>query len=363
VPDFRRSTAARCVVTTRGLLLTAPGTVEWGEVDLPEPAPGEARVRVAGCGLCHTDVTFFTGAVKTRHALPLVLGHEIAGVVEAAPPPYAGLVGASVIVPAVTPCGRCALCQAGRDTACSAQVMPGNDVHGGFAERVVVPAQHLVPVRVAPDGLTLAELAVVADAVTTPYQAVRRAGVAAGDLVVVIGVGGIGTYAVQIARAFGAAVAAVDIDEEKLARARTLGARWVYDARATDAKAIKRQLAAESGVATARWRILEMSGTKAGQELAWGLLGPAATLGVIGFTMEKPDIRLSNLMALDATAFGSWGCSPRHYPEVVGLVQSGCVQVRPFVECRPLAEGAAWLAAEADGRVPARRIVLVPEAG
>ncbi len=347
----------------RALVLTAPGTVEWGDVELPDPAPGEARVRVAGCGLCHTDVTFFTGAVKTRRPLPLVLGHEIAGVVDAAPPPYEGLVGRAVIVPAVIPCGACDFCRAGRDTACAAQVMPGNDIHGGFAEAVVVPARHLVPVGAELGGLTLAELAVVADAVTTPYQAVVRAGVAAGDLVVVIGVGGIGTYGVQIARAFGAEVAAVDIDPEKLARARTLGARWVYDAREADPKAIKRQLAAESGVSTGRWRILEMSGTKAGQELAWALLGPAATLGVVGFTMEKPEIRLSNLMALDAAAFGSWGCSPRHYPAAVELVRSGRVQVRPFVECRPLAEGREWLAAQAAGRAHARRIVLVPEAG
>lgn len=350
-------------VSARALLLTGPGTVEWGHVELADPAPGEARVRVAGCGLCHTDVTFFTGAVKTRRPLPIVLGHEIAGTVDAAPPPYDALVGSAVIVPAVFPCGRCALCQAGRDTACAAQVMPGNDIHGGFAEYVVVPARHLVALGSPPGELALEELAVVADAVTTPYQAVVRAGVAPGDLVVVVGVGGIGTYAVQIARAFGAEVAAIDVDPEKLARATGLGARWVHDPREVEAKAIKRQLAAESGVATARWRILEMSGTKAGQELAWALLSPAATLGVIGFTMEKPEIRLSNLMALDATAFGSWGCSPRHYPAVVELVRSGRVQVRPFVECRPLAEGPAWLAAHAAGRPHARRIVLVPEAG
>lgn len=346
----------------RALLLTAPGTVEWGTLELAEPLPGEARVRVAGCGLCHTDVTFFAGAVKPRRSLPLVLGHEIAGVVEAAPPPYDALVGTPVIVPAVIPCDACEMCRAGRDTACSSQVMPGNDVHGGFAEALVVPARHLVPLAPLGDGLTLEELAVVADAVTTPYQAVVRAGVAAGDLVVVVGVGGIGTYGVQIARAFGAEVAAVDVDPEKLDRARRLGARWVFDARQADARTIKRALAAESGVVTARWRILEMSGTKAGQELAWGLLGPAATLGVVGFTMEKPDIRLSNLMALDATAFGSWGCSPRHYPAVIELVRSGRVEVRSFIECRPLAEGPEWLAAQAAGRPHARRIVLVPEA-
>ena len=160
----------------------------------------------------------------------------------------------------------------------------------------------------------LANLAVVADAVTTPLQALRRACVQADDLVVIVGVGGIGTYAVQIALAFGAEVAAVDVDPAKRERATSLGARWTFDPATTDARAIKKLLAAQSSASTARWRILEMSGTVKGQELAWSLLPPAGTLGVIGFTMDKPDIRLSNLMALNATAFGSWGCSTAHYP-------------------------------------------------
>jgi len=161
----------------RGLFLTAAGTLEFRLVDLPVPGPGEVRVRVAGCGLCHTDISFFTGAVRPRHALPLVLGHEIAGRVDAASEGHDALVGRPVLVPAVIPCDACALCRAGRDTACTAQLMPGNDVHGGFATHVVVPARHLVPL---PDDLTgdaLAELSVISDAVTTPYQALRRAGV------------------------------------------------------------------------------------------------------------------------------------------------------------------------------------------
>jgi 6-hydroxycyclohex-1-ene-1-carbonyl-CoA dehydrogenase len=347
-------------VHAHGLFLTGAGAVELREFDVPAPASGQVRVRVAGCGLCHTDITFFNGSVKTRHALPLVLGHEIAGIVDDAPSPHEALMGCAVIVPAVIPCDTCALCQAGRDTSCSAQLMPGNDMHGGFASHVVVPARHLIPVGPDLRGFALAELSVVADAVTTPYQALLRAQASAGDLVIVVGVGGIGTYAVQIARAMDAAVAAIDVDPAKLARAAELGARWSFNPRETDARAIKKRLLAESGVVTARWRILEMSGTAPGQELAWALLTSSATLGVIGFTMDKPDIRLSNLMALDATAFGSWGCSPRHYPAVVELALSGRVQVRPFVEQRPLTDGPALMAAQARGEAHAKRVVLVP---
>jgi 6-hydroxycyclohex-1-ene-1-carbonyl-CoA dehydrogenase len=236
--------------------------------------------------------------------------------------------------------------------------MPGNDIHGGFATHVVVPADMLVPL---PDDLgthSLPELSVISDAVTTPYQAIQRAGVKAGDLVIIIGIGGIGTYAVQIAQALGAQVAAIDVDEHKIQRAALLGAAWRFNPRETDGRAIKKTLLAESEVSTARWQILEMSGTAAGQELAWSLLPPAGTLGIVGFTMDKVSLRLSNLMALDAAAFGNWGCSPARYPAVVDLVLSGKVRLEPFVEMHDLEEGPALFA---DSSHADRRAILVPQ--
>jgi 6-hydroxycyclohex-1-ene-1-carbonyl-CoA dehydrogenase len=342
--------------TPFGLYLTAPRTLEVRELSLPALGPGQARVRVAGCGLCHTDVGFYAGTVRPRHELPLILGHEIAGVVEEVAGGPQELIGRQVLIPAVMPCGDCDVCRAGRVLACQRQLMPGNDMHGGFASHVVVPARHLVSL---PDDLgehSLASLSVIADAVTTPYQAIQRACVNPEDLVVVIGVGGIGTYALQIARARGAHVAAIDIDDEKVTRAGALGARWAFHARATDGRAIKKTLLTESGVSTARWRILEMSGTAAGQELAWTLLPPAGTVGIVGFTMDKVSIRLSNLMALDATAFGNWGCAPQLYPEVAALVLTGQVQIDPFVTFHDLKDGPALFADGHGGKRP----VLIP---
>jgi 6-hydroxycyclohex-1-ene-1-carbonyl-CoA dehydrogenase len=343
-----------------GLFLVRPRETELREIDRLEPAAGQARVRVAGCGLCHTDVGFFTGQVKTRHALPLTLGHEIAGVVEAAAPPYDALVGAPVIVPAVMPCGSCPLCADGHDTACAAQLMPGNDLDGGFATHIQVPAAQLVRLPADLRGHSLADLAVIADAVTTPFQALRRANVGAGDLVVIIGAGGIGLFAVQIAQALGAAVAAIDIDPARLERAAAYGARWTLLAPSIEPRAIKARLSQEHAAPTSRWRIFEMSGTAAGQQLAWSLLAPASTLGVIGFTMEKLELRLSNLMAFDATAFGSWGCSPRLYPAAIALVLEGRVQVSPFVERQPLEAAPEILARAAAGHLGSRRTVFVP---
>ncbi len=132
------------------------------EHTLADPGAAEALVAVEACGLCHTDLAFASGSVRPRHPLPLVLGHEVTGRVIAAGDEYASLVGRPVLVPAVLPCGDCAFCRGGRSNACPGQKMPGNDVHGGFAGHLLVPAGPLVPLDDAPAHVRLDELSVVA---------------------------------------------------------------------------------------------------------------------------------------------------------------------------------------------------------
>jgi len=138
-----------------------PLTLE--DVALAAPGYDEVVVRVAGCGVCHTDIGFWRDGVPTKRELPLTLGHEISGTVEDAGAGFRNLVGRDVIVPAVIPCGTCGLCRAGRGNVCRAQLMPGNDIDGGFAERIVVPGRGLCEVTDTGD-YELADLSVVADA-------------------------------------------------------------------------------------------------------------------------------------------------------------------------------------------------------
>ncbi|MBK8977425.1 MAG: 6-hydroxycyclohex-1-ene-1-carbonyl-CoA dehydrogenase [Planctomycetes bacterium] len=309
------------------------------------PGPGEVLVAVAGCGVCHTDLGFHYDGVPTRHPFPLTLGHEIAGTVVVAGPGAERWLERRVVVPAVIPCGECPACAAGRGAVCPAQIFPGNDVHGGFASHVRVPARGLCEVPDLDDpavnaaGIDLASLAVVADAVTTPFQAIHRSGLAAGDLAVFVGAGGVGGFGVQIARAFGAHVVAIDVSADRLAMVAEHGAELTLDAGRVDFKALKaavRELAKRHGVPGFRQKVFETSGTAAGQSTAFGLLEQGGFLSVVGFTPDKVTLRLSNLMAFDATAQGNWGCLPEHYPAAVGLVVSGAVAVAPFVEQRPL---------------------------
>lgn len=317
-------------------------------VEIPDPGPDEVVVRVAACGVCHTDLGFLYDGVRTVKPLPLTLGHEISGWVEDTGSDSAKWLKKAVVIPAVMPCGECDLCVRGKGTICRKQRMPGNHIDGGFSSHVTVPARYLCPVEVqdsgspfGESGVTLRELSVVADAVTTPFQAIRNAGLRDGDLAVFVGIGGIGGYGVQIAREFGATVIAIDVDEEKLSRYTDYGAALTFNPKKVDPKAIRKavqQFARDNDIPPYEWKIFETSGTKAGQALAYGLMTFGATLSVVGFTMDTVDLRLSNLMAFDARAIGNWGCLPEYYPEALDLVRKGRIKLGPFVQTFPMSE-------------------------
>ena len=346
-------------------VMTAAGApLERREVVPRAPEPGEAVIQVAGCGVCHTDLSFLYDGVKTRREPPLVLGHEISGVVtglgEGANP---SLAGRAVIVPAVLPCSDCDLCRAGMRTICRRQVMPGNDRDGGFASHTLVPAAFLCPVPPALlDTHELWELAVVSDAVSTPFQAVRRAEVGPGDLAVFVGTGGIGLHGVQIAAAVGAVVIALDVSDTKLEQAASAGAAATINAKGMpfrDLRNLVRTRATDLGASPHRWKIFETSGTRAGQETAFGLLGFGATLSVVGFTSERIEVCLSHLMAFDAVARGNWGADPLVYPELLEWLAAGRIRVKPFVERRPL-DRINDVLEEAHRGALTRRVVLTP---
>jgi 6-hydroxycyclohex-1-ene-1-carbonyl-CoA dehydrogenase len=226
------------------------------------------------------------------------------------------------------------------------------------------PVPDLASRAANPKGLDLASLSVIADAVSTPYQAILRSGLLAGDLAVFVGAGGVGGFGVQIAAALGAAVVAIDVKADRLEAMARHGAGATLDASLLDAKALRKKVRGQAdarGIPSWRTRIFETSGTPAGQATAFGLLGHGGLLSVVGYTPKAVELRLSNLMALDATAQGNWACLPEHYPAVLDLVLTGRVAVAPFVEKRPLSS-VNDVFAELHAGAALRRLVLVPEA-
>ncbi len=349
--------------------MAAPGELRRVSLPLPELAVGEVLVEIRGCGVCHTDLSYFHGSVNTLQKPPLTLGHEIAGVVVACADGDAAspLLGREVIVPAVLPCHACEICRMGRPNRCLAQKMPGNSlgIHGGFASHIPVPGRDLCIVGER-GNIPLEHLAVVADAVSTPYQAAQRAGVKAGDRVIVIGAGGgVGGFMVQMAKAFGArAVVGIDIDAERLARINGHGLDGAIDVAGVTVVQAKERFKAwcqtQGLPANQGWKIFEVSGSVAGQELALALLSFVGTLVVVGYGTQEISFNPSRLMALDAEVIGTWGCAPDAYPAVLRMCVDGRIALAPFVDTQPMSRIAEVFAAAHRGELK-RRVVLTPD--
>ena len=161
--------------TMRAAVFHGPGQpLRLEEVPLPEPGPGEVRVRVAACGVCHTDLHYVDHGTPTFKEPPLILGHEASGRVDALGPGVSGwTAGEPVLLPAVLTCGSCRFCRLGRENVCAEMRMFGNHVDGAYAEHVLAPARDLFRL---PPAIPLEEGCIIADALSTPYHAVKNRG-------------------------------------------------------------------------------------------------------------------------------------------------------------------------------------------
>ena len=345
------------------------GTVVEGkltktEIPVPELQPREVLVEIAGCGVCHTDIGYFYLGVPTVSKPPLTLGHEISGVVVAGDEQW---IGKEVIVPAVMPCHKCPICSAGRENRCLAQKMPGNSLglYGGFSSHIPVPSRDLCIVEDRVD-FELAELAVIADAISSPYQACLRAELKEGDNVVVVGVtGGLGSYVAQLSKAFGArTVIGIGRNPEKLERSLKYGADFTINSTGKDARTVRnefREICKNNWLPyNYLWKIFEVTGSKPGQEMALALLSFVGKLIIVGYGATMNQYMISRLMAFDAEIIGTWGCPPKHYPRVLEWVLNETIKIKPFVEIRPMSKIKETFEEAHAGKLM-RRVVLTPD--
>lgn len=205
----------------------SPLTVQ--ERPTPEPGPGEVLVKIEASGLCHTDIHAARGDWPVRPVPPFTPGHEGVGRIEAL---GTGVTSRSIgdrvaIAWLGYACGTCRACVSGWETLCEHQQNTGYSVDGTLAEYVVAPADFAVPV---PDGISSLDAAPLTCAGVTTYKAIKVSGVKPAETLAVFGIGGLGHLAVQYARIMGAFVIAVDIEDDKLALARDLGADHTINA-------------------------------------------------------------------------------------------------------------------------------------
>ena len=344
--------------------MVEPGKLERASLDVPEIQAGEVLVEIAGCGVCHTDLSYFYHGVKTITPPPLSLGHEISGVVIAGDEKW---IGKEVIIPAVMPCNNCPICAMGRNNRCLAQKMPGNSlgIYGGFSSHIVVPSMDLCPVENRGD-IPLQNMAVIADAITTPYQAAMKAELKEGDLAVVIGTtGGVGVYMTQMCKALGAKeVIGMGRNAEKLERSKKYGATHVINIKDKTSKDIKGELKeyckSKNIPSNFGWKIFECTGAMEGQQVGLDLLSFVGKMVVVGFGTAVNEYSISRLMAFDADILGSWGCMPAYYPKVRDMVLSGKIELMALTETRPMSQIKETFE-QSDKGLLTKRVVLTPD--
>jgi S-(hydroxymethyl)glutathione dehydrogenase/alcohol dehydrogenase len=349
------------------------------EIPTPQPQAGEVLVKVTSCGVCHTDLHVIKGEVV--FPMPCVLGHEIAGIVAVvAPDVTTTRPGDAVLCSFIMPCGVCTYCTRGRDDLCETffamnrlkgtlydgtsrlRRADGTSLAmysmGGLAEYAVVPATDVFP---APAQVPLADCCILGCAMMTAYGAVKnQARVQPSDRVAVVGVGGIGSNVIQMARAFGAGeIIAVDIRDDKLEAARGLGATQTVNAAQEDAVAAVRALTNGRGVDVA----IEALGRPETVVHAFNMVCDGGRMVVIGIApgATTAPIEITRLVRRGIQLMGSYGCRVRtDLPEVLALAARGQVSVsQPITRRYRLEQADEAYATLNRGDIVGRAIVIM----
>jgi len=299
------------------------------EVPRPKPGAHEVLIEIEACGVCHSDLHVADGDWSQLAGIvkkPLILGHEIVGrVLEKGGEVRHLQIGDRVGVPWVHwTCGQCEFCREGNENLCVKQQITGVTVDGGYAELVKAPASHALKV---PDGLSSVEAAPLFCAGVTVYRALKQSRISPGQRLAVFGVGGLGHLAVQIGRGLGAEVTAIDIADEKLALAKSLGASTVLNAASTD---VVKELRGQGGVHVA----LVTSAAKVAYSMAFYCLRPTGALLAVGLPADDicfpPILMAAGEVRIQASAVGT----RQDLREVLALAAAG--KVRCQVATRPL---------------------------
>jgi succinate semialdehyde reductase (NADPH) len=355
--------------------ISGPFVVE--ELRDPVPGPGEILVRVAACGVCHSDLHVHEGNVK--FPLPCVLGHEVSGTVVGLGDGVSGVrEGDRVVAAFIMPCGRCRNCVGGREELCEpffAQNRLKGTLYdgrtrlfepdgapiamysmGGLSELAVMPE---LAVAIVPDELALTDSAIFGCALLTAFGALRHvADLQEGETVAVIGAGGVGLNVVQLARALGAGrVVAVDVDSEKLEAAKRIGASDAIDAATTDPVEAVRELTGQGGADV----VLEAIGLPSTFRQATEMATDGGRCVMIGIAAagRLGEVEIARLVRRKLQVLGSYGGRPRSdLGELTALAVRGAIDPGAAISRRySLDEAGEAYAALARGEIVGRALV------
>lgn len=301
--------------------------LELQEVPVPEAAYNEVLVKVASCGVCHTDLHAAHGDWPVKPTLPFIPGHEATGYVAAVGPGVTNLKeGDRVGVPWLhSACGQCEYCLSGWETLCPHQTNTGYSVDGGFAEYLVAPAAFAAPI---PDRLGFDEAAPILCAGVTTYKGLKETDAQPGDWVVISGVGGLGHVAVQYAAAMGYRVIAVDVSNDKLDLARAIGAEITLNAKRVDpADEVQRLIGGAHGALVTAVSPVAFS-------QAIGMLRRGGTVSLVGLPPGSFQTPIFDVVLKRLTIRGSIVGTRADLTEALAFAARG--KVRAIFETQPL---------------------------
>jgi propanol-preferring alcohol dehydrogenase len=307
-------------------------------------------VKIETCGLCHTDIHAARGEWPIKPSPPFIPGHEGVGIIErlGSGSSHGLEVGMRVALPWLGyACGDCRYCNTGWETLCRSQLDMGYSINGGFAEYAVGYARHVVRV---PDGVDPVIASPLTCAGVTTYKAVKVSGADSSQLVAVFGAGGLGHLAIQYARITGASVVAVDINDERLATARTVGAEHTVNPSQEDpVAAIQRLGGADVAIATAV--------SPRAFEQAIGSLARGGTLVCVGLPAENGmQVPIFETVLQGLTIRGSIVGTHHDLEEVFDLQRRGLTTVE-YAEIE-LDNVNTAIEQVLDGSAPAARLVF-----
>ena len=327
-------------------------------MEVPTPGPGDVLVRVRAAGICHSDVHYRAGRSRVE-PLPLTLGHEVAGeIVATGSAVRRRAVGDRVCLHYLVICGECEHCRAGREQFCPTGLMLGHFTDGGWAEYIVVPERNAV---LLPDTVPFEHGAVMMCSSATSLHALRKGRVTTGDTVLVVGAGGLGLSAVQIAHALGASrVIAADRSVDKLALAAQFGAvpLDVSGMSPTEASQAVRALTGGDGVNVA----LELVGHADTVQVAIKSVAPLGRAVVVGLNdVPVPVDTYRDLIGREGELIGSNDHLLSELEELTAMAARGALVLDSVVTQRVPLEAAAInavLDALEQHRAPARTVVV-----
>jgi propanol-preferring alcohol dehydrogenase len=336
--------------TYKAVEVSAPGVLRVVERPIPEPDPGQVRIRVEACGVCHTDAATITGTYPGLQ-LPRVPGHEVVGRIEA----FGSGVSKWKIGQRVGvgffggEDGTCEPCRRGDVVNCLNAVVPGVTMDGGYAEVMIAEARGLAAI---PDELTSTDAAPLLCAGITTYNALRNAGLRGGDLVAVQGIGGLGHLGVQFARHMGFRTVAIGRGGDKEKLAKDLGAHVYIDVATDDPAAVLQRMGgARAILATAP------SGNGMGP-----LVSGLATRGkliVVGVPTDPIQLSAFPLVFGGRSIYGSLTGTPIDNEDTLAF--SVLENIRPMIETLPLEQAAEAYARMMEGKARFRMVLVTKD--